>query len=302
MNPPPKRVVDELKRSNVNLKSLVLVTKDWQVLRKDLTQDEKVSWVEIDDAEVNGTSSKMKILVVTPLHPAYGIRHRAKESIQLAIDSYDGPVDWIISKGDNPYLNPFENVTHQHNKARRMALAGGYDALLSLEADMIVPPDTIARLIEANSDIAYGLYISRHKPYRWLAFKELTLWGGTSVSLDPTGEEARLAWGKIIDVVGAGMGCTLIRSNVLEALPFRLHDGKHSWIQEEYAEDFRRMGIDPYREHRGMVCDDYLLALDAQHYGITQRANLNVVCGHIAEEGTYWPDLTMKKLYRIDPI
>jgi hypothetical protein len=244
----------------------------------------------------------MRILATTPMHPDYGIKPQALVSIHKAVSNYDGPIDWLISAGDNPYDSPFENVAYQHNKARQMVIDDGYDAMFSVEADMIIPPDTISLLLEADADIAYGLYVSRHKPNRWLAFKNLTLWGGESVSLDYTGKNAREAWGKIIDVAGVGMGCALIRREVLEQLEFRLHDGKHSWIQDEYADDFRQMGFSPYSDHRNMVCDDYLLAMDAQHYGMSQRTNMNVICGHINGKGVIWPDLEAKSFFRIESI
>lgn len=245
----------------------------------------------------------MRILAFTPMHPDYGIKQRALRSIKTAVDNYDGPIDWIVSKGDNPHKSAYENITRQHNKARDILLAGGYDALLSIEADMIVPPDAIDKLIEADADIAYGLYVWRHHKKRWNAYKDLTLWGGHSISFNYSGQDVREAWGKVIDVAGMGMGCTLIKANVLRRIRFRLHDGKHSWIQDEYADDFRRMGIDPYSDRRkNMVCDDYLLALDAQHYGMSQRTNLNVICGHIGENGVYWPDLEAETFYKVESI
>ena len=244
----------------------------------------------------------MRILAITPTHPDYGIRAQTATSIQAALMAYDGPVDWMVSSGDNPHPLAFENVTHQHNRARRFALDNGYDALLSIEADMVVPADTISRLIDCDADIAYGLYVFRQKLKRWSAYNTLTLWGGESVSLNHNGSGARAAWGKIVDVAGLGMGCTLICRKVLERFEFRLHDGRHSWIQEEYAADFKTLGLDPYQELKGMVSDDYLLALDAQHYGLSQRANLGLVCGHIVDGGVMWPDPDADKFYRVDSI
>ena len=242
----------------------------------------------------------MKILCYTPLHPDYGIKPAALASIMALV--HDDVLDIHFSSGDNPFKGGWKNVTYQHNKARTMALAGGYDALLSIEADMIIPPDTIERLIEANADIAYGLYVWRHKPRRWSAYKTLSLWGGESVSYNHDGQDARDAWNNIIDVAGLGMGCTLVNKSVLEQITFRLHDGTHSWILEEYADDFNSMGLDPYREREEMVCDDWLLAMDAQHYGFSQRANMNVICGHIDGDSVLWPDLNYEKLFRTEPI
>jgi hypothetical protein len=268
---------------------------------KDLV-DESSEWEEVDNIWPKD-SYKLTILAVTPMHPGYGIRPESLASIGAAIANYDGQVDWLVNHGDNPYVNAYENVTYHHNKARQLAMSGHYDAILSIEADMIVPPDTISRLLEADADIAYGLYVSRHKPNRWLAYKTLDLWGAESISLDHTGKDAREAWGNIIDVAGVGMGCTLIKRKVFEKLRFRLHDGSHSWINEEYADDFYKMGINPVRERKRMVCDDYLLAMDAQHYGLTQRCNTNLVCGHMIDgSNVIWPDPEAESFYRVDSI
>jgi hypothetical protein len=242
----------------------------------------------------------MRILCFTPLHPDYGIYPQALAGIMAL--QHDDMLDIHFSQGDNPFAGPYENVMHQHNKARQMVLAGDYDALLSVEADMIVPPDTIGRLIDCDADIAYGLYIWRHKLKRWSAYTTMGLWGGESVSLNHNGSGARESWGKIIDVDGLGMGCTLISRETLEHLPFRLHDGKHSWLVDEYADDFKTMGISPYKDLRGMMCDDWLFSMDAKHYGLTQRANLGLVCGHIDGDSVLWPDPNAEKFYRLEPI
>ncbi len=172
----------------------------------------------------------MRILCYVPLHPDYGIKPQSLASVMAL--QHDDALDRHFSQGDNPFGATFENVTLQHNKARQMVLAGDYDALLSIEADMIVPPDTIGRLIDCNADISYGLYVWRHKLKRWSAYTTLGLWGGESISLNHDGSNARAAWGKVIDVAGLGMGCTLISREALERLEFRLYDGRHSWIVE----------------------------------------------------------------------
>lgn len=242
----------------------------------------------------------MRILCFTPLHPDYGIRPAALASI-MALE-HDDVLDRVFSANDNPHDGPYVNVTHQHNKARRMVLEGGYDTLLSIEADMIVPPDTIARLIDCNADIAYGLYVWRSHRHRWSAYEDLGLWGGHSVSFNHSGANARAAWGNIIDVSGLGMGCTLIGRDALEAMPFRLHDGKPGWIEEEHAGEIAALDIDITRAREHMVCDDWLLAMDAQHYGFTQRANCSLVCGHIDGDTVLWPDPKEKQLYREEPV
>ena len=309
------------KKAGIDAESLTIVYDNHTSIRKNL-QDKSATWELVDDPwrpddgqypeetkyGPGSVIDHFRILIFTPAHPVYGIHPQTLESIQKAMDCYDGPVEWLYSKGDNPLPYPYENVTYQHNKVRQLILENEYDALLSVEADMIIPPDTIGKLLDTNADIAYGLYVWRNKPRRWNVYTDLTLWGGTSVSLNHDGSDAREAWGKVMDVAGLGMGCTLIKRDVLKAMQFRIHDGRPDWIADEYKEDFDKLGkmmgmkINPYRPHPKMVCDDWLLAMDAQHYGFVQRCDLNVICGHIGNDGIIWPDPNEKMLYRIEEI
>ena len=303
-----KRHLEMIERLDIygaNPKTLTIIDQFNKTLHKSLMEEDAAWWpVDMPSGPKFGAQSvagKTKILVYTPEHPGYGIKPQTYESIKQAIDKYDGPIDWIISQGDNPLNAPYDNVVYHHNKARDIVLNNGYDAFLSIEADMVIPEDTIIQLLEADADVVYGLYVWRHKPHRWSAYKTLTLWGGESISYNHNGHDAREAWGKTIDVGGLGMGCTLIRRNVLETIHFRLHDGSHSWIVDEYDKQFKEIGINPYRDRRQMVCDDWLLAMDAQHYGFSQQANLGVVCGHINGDNVLWPDPDADKFYRLEP-
>lgn len=286
-------IVERLKANGIEIKSVEVIHRT----------DGIAAWYDHEDSlSSNQIDRQPRLLVFTPLHPVYGIKPQTLSSIRAAIDYYGGPVDWLMSAGDNPLEMPYENVVYHHNRARNIVLKQGYDALLSIEADMIVPPDTIEQLLSVRADIVYGLYVWRHKPQRWNAYKTLNLWGGESVSFNHDGKDAREAWGRVIDVAGLGMGCTLIRKNVLRQLAFRIHDGNPGWIVDEYKEDFERLNIDPYQPHPNLVCDDWLMALDAQHYQFNQQANLNVICGHIFDDSVIWPDPTVEKFYRLEDL
>lgn len=194
----------------------------------------------------------MKVLVFCPLNPnAPRLWGRTVQSIFRL--EWEGPLDWLFVAGDNPHDAAYENVTHNYERARRAALEGGYDALLCVESDMIVPPDAIAGLLACESDVAYGLYVWRHGRRKWSAYTTLEDRRGVSLSDDPAAAQA--AWGGIVDVAGVGLGCTLIRRNVLSGINFRMGDNPK-------------------------VSCDWYLALDCQAAGFTQRANLGVVCGH----------------------
>lgn len=306
-------VLDGLEIQGADPESITVVDRAGWAWRRNLRNGD-ADWRNVDSAWEQDKTDTMRILALTPAHPSYGIRPQTLESIHAAMRAYDGPIDWVLTNGDNERPYAYQNIVHHHNKARRMTLEGGYDAMLSIEADMIVPEDAVERLIATGADVAYGLYVwrharekkreeKRHKWHRWSAYRELTLWGGTSISLDWTGEEQRAAWGKVLDVAGLGMGCTLIRRNVLETVAFRLYEGNpDDWLIEEYMPDFKTMGLNPYESHPAMMCDDFLFALDAAHHGFTQRCDLGLVCGHIHDGAILWPDPDASGFYRSESV
>ena len=174
--------------------------------------------------------------------------------------------------------NPYVNITGKYERGRQMALELGYDALLCLEDDMIVPPDALARLLAVDADIVYGLTVWRHGRPGWSTRLALTA-DGQAVNLSDYPDEARARWGTVVDVAGTGTFCTLIRRRVFEALPWR---------------------VDPAWP---TLCCDWWLSVDAQRLGFRQRADLGCVCGHITREPTprvLWPDARQARLWRVE--
>lgn len=219
----------------------------------------------------------MKILVFTPLNPSFPrLWGRTVQSVFRL--EHDGPLDWHFVSNDNPHARPYDNITHNYERARRAALEGGYDYLLTVESDMIVPPDTIGKLLACDADVAYGLYVFRHGRRNWSAYTELEARRGVSLSSDR--DAARAAWGKIVDVAGVGMGCTLISRKVLGGVNFRMGDNDR-------------------------VANDWQFALDLQAAGYSQRAHLGVVCGHHAYQPwpqVIWPDPDADSLYSTESL
>ena len=184
-----------------------------------------------------------------------------------------------FSMGDNPQdtgvpINDGRaNILHNYQKARRLMLDNGYDALMTVEADMIIPSDAIRRLIDCEADIAYGLYVFRAVS-SWSAFTRLDKLSGRSVSKDP--ELAKEWFGTRRQVAGVGFGCTLIKRHVLEAIEFRSEPGS---------------------------ANDWYFSLDAQEKGFKQVCDLGLVCGHIdlhPVPRVIWPDPNLPGLYRND--
>lgn len=185
-------------------------------------------------------------------------------------------IDYWFTANDNPFDRPYENILHQYTKARDRALTGGYDALFTVESDMIVPPDALQSLLACESGVAYGLYVFRHTRHNWSAYTSIAERSGRSISEDAYW--AKAVWGTVQDVSGVGLGCTVIRREVLESVPFRLFDD---------APD--------------KTSCDWAFAYDCDQAGITQRCDLGVVCGHQSYKPypmIIWPDPNEPKLYR----
>lgn len=218
----------------------------------------------------------MRLLIVTPLYHRYPQALVSHQAVR-----WPCPVDYLLLANDDPFTDgtlggAYLNITWKYARARNVALRGKYDALVCLEDDIIVPPDALERLLATEADIAYGLACWRHGTPVWSArVEEEGQPLGRVLSEMP--ERARATWGRVIDVVGVGMACTLIRRPVLEALEFRLVEGQP-------------------------MCCDWWLAQDARANGYTQRADLGLVCGHITPTPSprvIWPDASEERLWRV---
>lgn len=180
-------------------------------------------------------------------------------------------------------------IADKYNVARRAALDGGYDAMLCVESDMIVPNDAAVKLAATDAAVAYGLYVFRRRPWHWSAYSVmLPEKKMTGYPLSNVPERARLDWGSVVDVDGVGLGCTLIRRKVLEKVAFRAEGGLHA---------------DGSRSH----CDWYF-ALDCVRRRYTQRCDTSVLCGHISpldrdgelRPSVLWPDVNAPDMVRFD--
>jgi len=206
----------------------------------------------------------MKILVYVPTQPRkpYVQDETVKSIFNL---SWIEPLQIVFDHQDIKGIEPADlgnaNLAKKLNRARGIVLEHKYDALLTIESDIIVPELTLERLTKVDADVVYGLYVSRHADHKWMVFTEYTptsnkkFYKMPGVCID--------AWGQVVESVGVGTGCTLISRRVLEKLPFHSPSG-------------------------GRAPDSHL-SYDCQEYGFTQAHDLGVVCGHIYTDEIYWP-------------
>lgn len=224
----------------------------------------------------------MKALIVTLAYRQYG---KAIQSHLAAARAWDRRFDWLYLYGlptDLPAdASTHDIVTRKYQDAQRVFLQGDYDTFISIEDDMVIPPDTFSRLqlvLDNGADIAYGLYCWRYSRSGggWCTYTDMQGDEGHSILTHP--ELARQAFReqRVVDVIGVGMGCTAIQRHVLQAISF---------------------------SRQGQHCNDWYLATDAQDYGYISRCDMGLVCGHITMNPSpriIYPDIQDETYQRID--
>ena len=205
-----------------------------------------------------------KILLYCPLYPGEPRIHpRTLESI-FAI-RWPGQLDIVLGRNDSDSPEGLQEkhklITQKYNQARLLALHGNYQALFTVEADMVIPPDALEKLIAVEADVAYGLYLSRHSLKWYLHLPK----GDGHIKASNSEKLRREVWGKVVHSAGLGMGCTLIKRNVLEKISFRMEES---------------------------AANDFYLAQDCRRHNFSQMHDCSLLCGHIDEDEILWPDPT----------
>jgi hypothetical protein len=150
-------------------------------------------------------------------------------------------LDWMLLI-DNPFprteANWLEatqqNIAYKLEKARKLALHGGYDYLFLHESDIILPPDALKLLLAAEADIATGL--ARLRPEHGVG-SDIGLLTPHDPPFRSKDGRVKFPYGfnvnklrdykiqayekKTFPVAGSGIGCLLISRRVLKAVPFK---------------------------------------------------------------------------------
>lgn len=177
---------------------------------------------------------------------------------------FSGTLDRLFAH-DNPHgAHDARNIIHNYQKAERIVKAEGYDYLLTVEDDIIPPPDALEKLIAVDADIVYGVYCFRKGQPTINIARPDDLHQSYSLAHNLGAWQAQ--FGQVIECGGLGLGCTLIKRSVFDALTFRSEKGYDA---------------------------DSQLARDALRLGLSQKCDTTVLCGHRRSDNTtVWPTPT----------
>lgn len=173
------------------------------------------------------------------------INYPNKEFIMIDNSEDEDYYTLLKSEGVNIYRvsrgnNSREALSNAQNFARHYAMKYGFDYVLSVESDLFPPKDIIFRLLKHSKQVVGSLYylggyydpkynqVMPKVPCLFITKKDGS--GGTRF-INEKEHSQLIKEGGIHQVHGMGVGCTLIRIDIVEKYPFwcdSRFDNKHS--------------------------------------------------------------------------
>ncbi len=154
------------------------------------------------------------------------------------------------------------------NMAIKQALDHNCTHIFFIDDDLAFKPDLLLRLLAHDKDIVSGYYLMRNYPHQPILF-DYADEDGKCRHMYPADDQSGL-----VEAVAYGLGCCLIKTDVLLAMKEECKD--NTWV---------RLGeLEP--DH---WCDDIGFFRRVRDYGFKLFCDLNAPCGHMAQV-TIWPD------------
>lgn len=155
---------------------------------------------------------------------------------------------------------PRDRIIHCRNILRKKVIEEGYDYFLSLEADVVSPPDIAEKLIAHNKDIVSAV-VWYYSEYQGKRIPAPLLWDS-----DPQGDDNYMVYvakeelqkPQLKEIKACSLSCCLIHRAVLEKIQFR---------------------------YSGESYDDVMFCIDARKLGYMIYVDTTVECTHYYRKG-----------------
>lgn len=134
------------------------------------------------------------------------------------------------------------------NYIQKQVKDGGYDYFFSLECDVFPPVDVLKRLLDNEKDVVSACYNIEGVNERHLMVQYPKIIDNEKCDVFgidfKTGFD--LITGKLIKVLGCGIGCTLIKSSVIEDYTFRVIPGLQHHADTFFYLDLYNRGFESW--------------------------------------------------------
>ena len=228
--------------------------------------------------------------ITSSTSPAPGVPESVKTQKKVAViipHTGSFSVEWIrafksmekVTGGGDLFFAKGMPIDIARDMYARIAVERGYEWIFFLDSDVVLPPDGLEKLLQANLPIVNGMYVAKHPGGAF--------WDMWMRVRDPSGRETAtpvIKWGDDryfteCDLVGAG--CMLIHRSVFEAIQAKYP--KIPWFYWAYGRKpdavVDGMGIpDPFM--RG-VSEDFWFCVLAKDCGYRIVIDTSIKCGHV---------------------
>lgn len=191
-----------------------------------------------------------------------------------------------LDKGEHEVLFDFIRGYDCATARNRIAQRGidlGTDYVLMVDNDIVLPKDTLLKLLDGAKEVNLGYYAHRGTDNRYngrTCICRLNQPDGTPYYHYPleseyTAEEMRAmeeSGESKITVHGGGMGCALIATEVFRKIPYPWYD----WVN--YGD-----------RNRGMLSEDLYFCELCRSYGVPIHADVRAKSGHLFRY-VQWPE------------
>ena len=111
------------------------------------------------------------------------------------------------------------NIAQIRNLMADYTIRNNFDYMFWVDSDIVLPPDTLIKLLSHNKDVVSGVYIQR-KPEKKIP--EVYLWTPTGGMANAT--SGRYSSPRLLEVAGCGFGCVLTSKKVLQDIGYPQFD------------------------------------------------------------------------------
>lgn len=179
---------------------------------------------------------------------------------------------WDLDKGGHEclfeFVRGYDCATARNNIVQK-AIDLKVDYVLMVDNDVTPPKEALLWLLEDAPDVQLGYYAHRNADNLYNGRVSICKLGWFNYPLESEFTAAELAemrkaGAKKIEIHGGGMGCALIKTDLLRRLPYPWYD----WVNYKDA-------------HRGMLSEDLYFCELCRKHGIKIYSDVRVGCGHL---------------------
>jgi FkbM family methyltransferase len=167
---------------------------------------------------------------------------------------------WDLDVPDGYELDLQFFYGYQTDQVRNLSSewAKRYDYMLSVDSDIVLPRDSLKKMLASDKDIISGLYIQRIPGTQTVEVYMNTPNGGcTNIPYSLLENRG------VVEIAACGMGCVLIKSDVFRKM--------------EYPHFYYKSALD----HRNTVSEDVYFCTKARSIGFKVWADTSIKCDHI---------------------